>query len=128
MDTRKNALVLLGLGADIELTIVPKGGFSLPAEDAPEPRASTSRQRARANAAEDAMEVDDDDDSDAPPTWASQAKAARSASAHGAKSAAKTGRKKGEDMLVTLVHGDILMLSGDEFEVSSCTLIQRPRC
>ena len=118
MDTRKNTLVLLGLGADIELTIVPKGGFPLPAADAPEPRASTSRLDA-----EDAMDVDDDDDSDAPPVSTSRVKSARSASARGAKSAAKTGRKKGEDMLITLIHGDILMLNGDEFEVSSLALI-----
>ena len=114
MDTRKNAIALMCLGADVELTIVPKGGFpSVSAVVAGAP------DDAEKDGEPDAMDVDDDDEPDTPLALVKQAKTAESASASRASARSGAGRKKAEDMLLTLVHGDIVLLSGDEFEV--CT-------
>ena len=110
-------MAFMCLGADIELTVAPACGIQ--AVQAP----TTSSQRAAVatEMLDDLIQLDpmDSDDEEEIPLSVVRQKQISASNASPVSEAlvSNTKRKKASDILVTLVHGDMLVLSGDEFEV-----------
>lgn len=98
------------LGADVELTVVPTSGYPF----APHGARASGNGRAATRQSRDEDASSDSDSEDDLPLAASILKSGKS-------------KKPEEPMFFTLVHGDTLVLSGDDFEVSrSCRRLPRP--
>jgi hypothetical protein len=118
LPARSKTVAMLCLGADVELNVAPASGFP-----------SVSRNGALAKsvsaplARQSAIRVDEDDDWDpfgSPLTSEDEALSTRLAASL-SRNRVKAS-KQPESMLVTLVHGDMLLFSGDDFEVSTIAL------
>lgn len=94
------------LGADVELTIVPTSGYPFAPHN--ERRGGNGRAARRRSGDEDGWSNSDSnsDSEDDEPLAASMLKKR------------KSKKPAVESMLFTLVHGDVVVLSGDDFEVS----------
>ncbi|KAF7793518.1 hypothetical protein EIP86_004632 [Pleurotus ostreatoroseus] len=118
IDARKGSVAFMCLGADIELSVAPACGIQ--AVQAP----TTSSQRAAVatEMLDDLIQLDpmDSDDEEEIPLSVVRQKQISASNASPVSEAlvSNTKRKKASDILVTLVHGDMLVLSGDEFEWS----------
>lgn len=103
---------MLCLGANIELSIIPKHGF-------PVPTRSIGKQPERVSTREAITKVAESEDEFSAvfdgPLSSSEDEALSTRRATSTR--AKDEKKPAESMFVTLIHGDILLLSGDEFEV-----------
>lgn len=100
---------MLCLGADMELNIIPSSGYS------------KSENIVRRLARED----DEHDDSDLADADSSDEEALATRFAPPKVAGPSKMKKETESMFFTLVHGDMLMLSGDDFEVSSSSTLER---
>ncbi|GJE93213.1 Zn(II)2Cys6 transcription factor [Phanerochaete sordida] len=116
LPNRGRTIGMLCLGADLELTITPKRGFPVQTSrsDSKQPDRASARQ-----AGPVAMKVDESDDEfravfDGPLSDSSDDEAL--SSRRPPKTQVKVEKKSTQSMLITMVHGDILLLSGDEFE------------
>jgi hypothetical protein len=95
-------VIILCLGADVLLSLVPKGGFSCGQFDLTDQNSGHGHFSTEAGAR-------DDKKSGSPSTSHFQSKKSGSS---------KNKSKKNNDVLaIHLIHGDILLLSGDNFEV-----------
>ena len=113
-------MTILCLGADVLLSLVPKGGFSFNKNGIQEYRSGIGRANAVSDDEDDSAD-DSVDDYMANPD-ACDRKAARcgaSSPRKGTISKGKHSKKYKDRLLVNLVHGDVLMLTGDDFEVSA---------
>ena len=103
---KQQAVAIMCLGADVELTIVPTSGYPFAPHNersAGNGRAARRRSRDEGGWSNSDSNSDSEDDE---PLAASMLKKRKS------KKAAR------ESMLFTLVHGDVVVLCGDDFEVS----------
>ena len=102
---KQRTVAIMCLGADVELTVVPTSGYPLAAHNG---RGAGNGRAAARRSREDEEWPDPDSDSDSE----DDQPLAMSALSNG------KGKKTKESMIFTLVHGDLLVLSGDDFEVS----------
>ena len=110
---------MLCLGADVELHVVPASGFaSLPRPVVKRSESVVARQSQRI-----VSNAHDDDPFDSPLSSASSDEEALSVRHRGGLAVGSVAprtiktKKPGETMLVTLVHGDMVLFCGDDFEV-----------
>lgn len=115
MPNRGRTIAMLCLGADIELDIIPKHGFPVSTRSISKQPERASAQQAR-QAITKAAESEDEFSAVFDGQLSSSEDEALS-TRRAASTRVKVEKKPAKSMFVTLVHGDILLLSGDEFEV-----------
>lgn len=106
---------MLCLGADVELTITPKRGFPVASRSASKQPDRASARQARQAIAKTAESDDEFSAMFDGPLSSSEDEAL--STRHAVNTRVKAEKKLTQSMFVTLVHGDMLLLSGDEFEV-----------
>ncbi|EKM50059.1 uncharacterized protein PHACADRAFT_264561 [Phanerochaete carnosa HHB-10118-sp] len=111
LPNRGRTIAMLCLGSDIELNITPKHGFPVSTRSISKQPERVSARQAITKAAESEDEFSAVFDG---PLSSSEDEALSTRRA--ASTRAMTERKPTESMFVILVHGDMLLLSGDEFE------------
>ncbi|THG99799.1 hypothetical protein EW026_g2605 [Hermanssonia centrifuga] len=112
---RDTPVAILCLGADVEFSLSPRAGFppvevSMQLGQSPRRNLKASKVKYEVK---DLADSDDDDDDEEP--LFTRLGHTRSVS-NSALVKASAKRKRQSELLLTLVHGDMLMLSGDEFE------------
>ncbi|KAI0343310.1 hypothetical protein BDW22DRAFT_1356923 [Trametopsis cervina] len=124
----KTTVTLLCLGADVELSIVPRGGFEAVIRERPTPNTVVEDPAPENRDEFQPYDPDDTEEEDVPLSISTKgavepkkmnspiASLSVVGSADGSRD--KKLKKRPERMFVTLVHGDMLLLSGDEFECS----------
>lgn len=119
MPAKKLPIAILCLGADVELCVAPVSGFAK--SSPPPPVIKRSASVALRQAQHTVDKAVDDDPFDSPLSGASSDEEALSAR-HPSKDPGAVPRSKAkkpaESMLITLVHGDMVIFYGDDFEVS----------
>jgi hypothetical protein len=124
LKAKKHPVLVLCLGQDVELNIVPKLGFEKPESCGGRMTDSdhVEKDDFRDNFGKEDLVGDTIPSEGDPEVLASMAKPASSA----AIGKARKTKSPAEDLRATLVHGDILLLSGDDFEVNmDATMVNR---
>lgn len=106
---------MMCLGADVELTFVPKHGLQAAEDGMPPLMTLPQSSEASEPVCDDLHAVDamDTDEEEEMPHSTLHPKVSSALTSGGS----SMKRKKDSDILITLVHGDAITLSGDEFDV-----------
>ncbi|KAI0692443.1 hypothetical protein BC835DRAFT_1307147 [Cytidiella melzeri] len=118
LSATKKTFAMLCLGADVELSITPKGGFSGDVrQDNPSGVLSSSRANEDDFPPCDPEESEEEDIPLSISTARMRTQPVVSTPVVRA-SKSKSSKRRTNEMFVTLVHGDVLFLHGDDFEYS----------